>query len=915
MVALTGRGDECAMLDGLVDAICAGESVTLLVHGEPGVGKTALLEYLASNTSNCRVTRAAGVEMEMELAFATLHQLCLPMTHQLTNLPPPQQDALETALGMIAGPAPDPFLVGLAVLNLFSSMAEERPLLCLVDDVQWLDRASAQVLAFVARRLVAESVGLVFAARVPSADLGRLPKLLVRGIKRVDARALLDAQLTGPIDARIRDQIVVEARGNPLALLELPRGLTPHELAGGFGLPGAVQLSAAIEETFHSRLNALPEQTRQLMLLAAAEPTGDVALMWRAAQTLGIGADAAVPAIQAGLWESGTRMRFRHPLVRCAAYRSSSFQEKQQAHRALAEVMDPQLDPDRRAWHRAHAASGPDESVAEELARSADRAQARGGVAAAAAFLERAATLTLDPAQRADRALAAASAKIQAGAFDVALDMLTIADAGSLNDFQQARVDLIRAQLAFVTSRGSDAPTLLLRAAQRLESVDVALSRATYLDSLAAALFAGRLAVGSGAVEVATAACAAPRPHTPRAPDLLLDGLAAHYTEGYSAGLPILRNALIASGSGMSPDEELRWVWLSYIAAMHLWDDERWRAFSDRNVELARRAGALGDVPLALSARAFTLLFAGDLAGAASLIEELQLATEAMGSDIAPYAALGLAALRGDEAKATSLIEATVADVSKRGEGNGITVAAWANAVLNNGLGNYERAMVAAQKATSCATDLGSANWALVELVEGAVRSGMNEIAAEALRRLRLMTSATGTDWALGVEARSCALLSEGEVAESHYLKSIDRLGRTQVGAELARTHLVYGEWLRRQRRRAEARAQLRTALDMLEAMGMDAFAERARRELRATGETARKRATARNDQELTAQEAQVTRLARDGLSNPEIGVRLFISARTVQYHLSKVFAKLGVNSRSELDRVLPSEAAAPELR
>jgi DNA-binding CsgD family transcriptional regulator len=911
---LTGRRAECGVLDRLVAAVRAGESRALVVHGEPGVGKTALLEYLAGQASGCRVARAGGVQSEMELAFAVLHQLCAPMLDRLERLPAPQRDALRTAFGLSAGPAPDRFLIGLAALGLLSEMAGDRPLVCIVDDEQWLDSASAQVLAFVARRLGAESVGLVFGARVPTGDLAGLPELVIGGLRENDARALLDSALTGPLDARVRDQVIAEAHGNPLALLELPRGLTAAELAGGFGLPGAGPLSGSIEESFRRQLDALPIQTRRLLQLAAADPTGDPALVWRAAARLGIPVQVAGPAVEAGLAGFGVRVRFRHPLVRSVAYRSAPAQERQLAHAALAEVTDPELDPDRRAWHRAQAAPGPDEDVAGELERSAGRARARGGLAAAAAFLERAAMLTPDPSRRAGRALAAANTKFAAGAFDAAQDLLAVAEAGPLSELQQAQVGVLRAQLAFVTNRGRDAPLLLLKAARRLEPIDAGLARATYLDALTASTLAGRLASPGGhTLEVARAASAAPRPlHSPRVPDLLLDGLAANFNAGYAAGVPFLRQALTAFGSGMSAEEELRWLWLTTLAALHLWDDERWDLLSGRYVELARKAGALSELPLALSTRSMMLLFAGDLATATGLTDEGRAVIDATGSQFAPYAAMGLAALQGRQATVSALIEATASDVALRGEGIAMSVAEWANALLHNGLGRYPEAMRAAQQALYYQEYPGMhypgiANWAAAELVEASARSGMTETAAETFRWIAEMTSASGTNWALGVEARSRALVTEGNAAEGLYQDSIMHLNRSRVRAELARAHLLYGEWLRRQRRRVEAREQLRTAHDMLEAMGMDAFADRARHELRATGETARKRtAAAAANQELTAHEAQIARLARDGLSNPEVGTRLFLSPRTVQYHLGNVFTKLGITSRSQLIHALP---------
>jgi DNA-binding CsgD family transcriptional regulator len=905
---LINRHSECAILDGVVEAVRAGESRALILSGEPGVGKTVLLEYLHGQASACHVVRVAGVQSEMELAFAALHQLCSPVLGNLQGLPLPQRDALRTALGMSPGPAPDRFLVGLAVLSLLSDAAERQPLVCLVDDEQWLDRASAQILGFVARRLGAESVGLVFAVRLPRSELAGLAELRVEGLQEADARALLDAALTGPLDTRVRDQILAETQGNPLALLELPRGLTPQELAGGFGLPNIVRLSGGIEANFRRQVEVLPDQTRRLLLIAAAEPVGDAALVWRAAARLGIGAEAAAPAMEAGLVEFGVRVRFRHPLVRAAVYGSAPPQEQQQAHDVLAEVTDPQLDPDRRAWHRAHAAPGPDEDVAADLERCADRAQARGGVAATAAFLERATMLTLDPARRTERALGAASAHLQAGALDTVWQLLSIAEAGAITDLQQARIDLLGADLAFVTNRGSDAPSLLLKAAKRLEPIDPELSRATYLQAFSAAMLTGRLALGGGVLEVARAAKAAPPPprQATRAPDLLLEGLAAHFDGGYEAGLPILRRALEVFGIGMSADEQLRCHWVAGVVAPHLWDDDRWYLLSDRHVQLARGVGALSELPLALNMRAFTILFAGDLTGATSLVAEHQVALDATGSHLVPYAELGLAALRGRQAEAAALIDATIREANLRGEGIGIAVAEWANAVLNNGLASYETAMQAAQRATAYAVEMVTPSWSTAELVEAAVRSGHNDVAADALRRLAERTTPSGTGWARGVEARSRALLSEGDAAERLYLVSIESLGNTRVRTELARAHLLYGEWLRRERRRVDARAQLRIAHQLLDTMGMEAFAERARRELQATGETARKRTVATHDQELTAQEAHIARMARDGLSNPEIGVRLFISARTVQYHLKKVFTKLGISSRSQLDRVLP---------
>ena len=903
---LIDRQAERGVLEGLLEAIRAGESRALVVSGEAGVGKTALLEYLSQQASGCRLARAAGVQSEMELPFAGLHQLCAPMLDNLPHLPRPQREALRTAFGISAGSAPDRFLVGLAVLSLLSDAAEQQPLVCVVDDEQWLDRASAHVLGFVARRLVAESVGLIFAAGVSSSELMGLPELAVEGLSESDARALLDAALAGPVDSPVLDRIVAETRGNPLALLELSRAVSPRQVAGGFWLLGAVRLSGGIEEHFRQRIEALPTTTRRLLLIAAAEPVGDPALLWRAAAQMEIDAAAAVPAVEANLVEVGSRVRFRHPLVRSVVYGSALPQERREVHAALGDATDLQRDADRRAWHRANAAPGPDEEVAEELERSAGRARARGGLAAAAAFLERATVLSVGSPRRTERALAAASAKIKAGEFAAARDLLSVAESGSPDDFQQARIDLMEAELALLTNRGSDAPSLLLKAARRLESIDADLSRATYLQALSSGYFAGRLATGGGAVEVARAAATTPPPtHAPRASDFLLDGLVAHYNSGYDAGLPILRKGLQAFSAGMPDDEELRWHWVAGIVARHVWDDERWHSLSERHVQLARSVGALSELPVALNSRAFMLLFAGDLTGAAALIQELQPAIEATGTRLAPYAALGLAVLSGRSGEANALIENITRDVTPRGEGIGLTVVDWAHAVLNNALGNYQEALRSAARSTGYLREMTAPTWAMAELIEAATRSGQDDVAADALARLADTTSVSDTDWGRGIEARSRALLSEGDTAEHLYREAIDHLSRCRVRADLARAHLLYGEWLRRQRRRVDARTELGIALEMLESMGMEAFAERARRELQATGEKARKRAISTSNEGLTPQEWQVARLARDGLSNPEIGARLFISARTVQYHLRKVFAKLGINSRSQLDQAL----------
>ena len=904
--SLYGRRRECAVLDELLEQVRRGRSTVLVMRGEAGVGKTALLEYVAGRARGGRLARVTGVRSEMELTFAGLYQLCAPMLSRAECLPVPQREALRTAFGLAEGPPPDHFLVGLAVLSLVSEVAAERPLVCVIDDVQWLDHASTQALGFVARRLAADPVGLLFAARVPGEELTGLRELTVAGLPDTDARALLESALAGPLDARVRDLIVSETGGNPLALLELPRGLTPIQLAGGFGLPFATPLPSRTEDSFRRQLDALPDPTRRLLLVAAADPSGDPVLVRRAAGRLGVPPPAAGPAVEAGLLEFRTHAWFRHPLLRSAAYRSSSLQDRHEVHLALAEVTDPRIDPDRRAWHRARAAAAPDEEVAAELESSADRAQARGGLAAAAAFLERAVVLTADPARRAERALAAAQASLQAGACSKARELLDMAEAGPLDELQAGRADLLHGQATFVAGLGSDAPPLLLKAAKRLEQLDLGLARETYLSAWMAATSAGRLAGAGDLLEVSRAARALPAPAgPPRPPDLILDGLALLVTDGPAAAAPALRHVVSAfTDPGIAAAEGLRWGWFAQAAASALWDDDAWHAMLSRQVRLAHDAGALDQLPIMLGALGTAEVWSGDFAAAASLIAQADAVCEATGSRAAPLAAMMLASLRGDRAEAVPLIEATMARAAAGGQGMAVAYAHWVAAILANGLGRYEEARAAARHASEDTFTLHVSMWALPELVEAAARTGNTEVAAGALERLAETTQAGGTDFGLGLEARCRALLSGGAAAGELYCEAIDRLARTRLRAELARTHLLYGEWLRRQGRRVDARGQLRTAHDMLDAIGMQAFAERAHRELIATGEKVRRRRAETRDP-LTPQEEQIARLARDGRTSPEIGAQLFLSARTVEWHLGKIFTKLGIRSRRELHATL----------
>jgi DNA-binding CsgD family transcriptional regulator len=907
---LRGRRDECGALNQLLAGARAGDSGVLVLTGEPGIGKTALLEYAVRSAAELTVVRATGAQAEMELAFAALHQVCAPLLASLDKLPSPQRAALETTFGFQAGPVPDRFLVGLAVLGLLSEGASERPILCVVDDAQWLDRASAQTLAFVARRLLADSILMLFATREPVDVVAGLPRLTIEGLDDAAARELLASVLPGRLDERVAEQLLAETRGNPLALLELSRGLAASELAGGFGLPRARSLQGRIEESFRQRLERLPSDTQELLLVAAAEPLGDPALLWRAAANLRISASARVPAEEAGLLEIDRRVRFLHPLVRSAIYEAAQPSARRRVHHALAEATDPDAEPDRRAWHRAEAAAEPDEEIALELVQAAGRAQARGGLAAAAAFFERAGALEPDSQLQADRNFAAARTKYEAGALREALDLLAALQRSPVDDARRAEIQLLHAQIAYAARRGSDAPLLLFKAARRLETVNPALARATYVEALSAAMFVGRLGRGGDVVEISEAALAGPPlPDVPEPSDLLLHGLAVRFTQGFAAGAPLLKEALRAFQREDLRAEETQSLWFASRIALYLWDDEAWMALATRQLDLVRESGAMTALPFILSLYGSVFAFRDDLGAAAALAEELRATTEATGIATFPYAGLSIAAVRGREAEFAELVRTTVSEAESRGEGSALTVTAFLSGTLYNGLGRYEAAL-SALDGVDRFLDEGAAMWALVELIEAAVRLGQLERAGHALELLAETTQAAGTEWGLGVEARCRALLSEDDRAEPLYLEAIERLSHSSVRVYHARAHLLYGEWLRRGRRRMDAREQLRTAYEMFDAIGAEGYAERAARELLATGEHARKR-TVETRSDMTPQELQIARLARDGLSNAEIGSRLFLSRHTVEYHLRKVFMKLGINSRTKLAGVLPPESSS----
>jgi DNA-binding CsgD family transcriptional regulator len=912
---LHGRGEELRELDRLCERVGAGQSAALVVHGESGMGKTALLRYVAHRAlPGFRIAEVAGVESEIGLAYAGLHQLCARLLGHLETLPGPQRSALRIAFGLADGNAPDRFLVGLATLSLLAEAAGDQPLICLIDDAQWLDEASTEILGFVARRLAAESVAMVFAVRDQghAADRGRLaglPVMSLEGVSGADARALLATVVPGRLDPRVCDRIVAETRGNPLALLELPRGMSPAELAGGFGLPTGGGIADGVESHYAARIRLLPAPTQRLMLLAACDGVGDERTIWRAAAALGIWTDPTRPEVIDGLFEAGAQFQFRHPLVRSAVYRSASVEDRRAAHEALAQATDAAKDPDHRAWHRAQASAGPDEEIAAELERSADRARARGGFAAAAALLERSASLTPQPTARFERRLAAARSHFRAGAFDIARALLAAAASEVPDDLAQARVELLRGQVALASVAGGDAPGLLVRAAKRLEHLDTALSRRTYGDAWGAAMYAGHLAKpGGDLLTVSTAAHAGPRPDVPLRPfGRILEGLIVLVTEGRAAAEPMLREGLRTLPVTDVPTEN--WLQLGALgaaAAAALWDLESLSAVSGRHVALARELGALGMLPAPLSWLALVATWRGDFGTAARLTAEHDAVTDAIGTRIAPYGAMVLAAYQGRVEEASQLIKATTEESIGRGEGLGVEIARWSTAILNNGWGRYPEAMAAARPADPHVPGFLISIWMLPERIEAAVRCAERDVAIAALAEFEAGANPGESGWGLGIAARSRAMLSDGDLADALYREAIEQLGRSQVRGELARAHLLFGEWLRREDRLGEAREHLRTAHEMFVAMPADGFAERARRELLAAGERVRRLPAETPGQQLTRQEEHIARLARDGRTNLEIAAELYLSARTVEWHLRKVFVKLGISSRRQLNAALP---------
>lgn len=907
-MALVGRQREQQALGELLDAARRGHSGVLVLRGEPGIGKTALLDDLVERAADFRVLSTGGAELERDMAYAGVQQLCAPLMGLIGGLPEPQAHALRVALGLDNGAAPDRLLVGLALLTLLGAASNDSPLLCVVDDAQWMDSSSMQAFAFVARRVQVDPVVMVFASRDQGADaLVGHRELVLSGLTDRDARLLLATMVPARLDERVRETVLAESNGNPLALLELHKALTPEGLAGGYGLPSAMSTETYIERNFVRKVSELPSATRLLLIVMAAEPAGRPEWIWSALRSLDIGREAAEPAETAGLIVIDGGPRFRHPLIRAAIYRSAPASQRRRAHAALASSITGPTADDYRAWHRAHATETPDAQIADELERAAGRARARGGVSAAASFLEYAARLTPDSTERARRTLDAAMSNLDAGMSEPAARLIAAAHDTTDDELLAARCELLRAKMAFAASRGVDAPPLLLAAAKRMENLDPLESRKAYLGAVMASILVGRLSTEqhNSAPSVAEAARRAPAaPDPPRVIDILLDGLIVRLTRGYVAAAGLLQRAIQAyrlEWETEAPDP--RWHDLTARVCLDLFDQDAYNFLTAREVEQLRASGSLTMLPVALVTYSAVCVTAGKFEQAEALLDESAAIITATGAPVRAAIRTYLAAYRGQEQLCRDGVRETIDGAAGRGEGYDISVALYSAAIMHNGLGHYQEAMDAASSGARY-DDLGMCGYLLVELVEAAARCKEHQVAARALGRLLERTGASGTQTALGMAARSTALVSDGSAADAAYRDALAHLERSPAVVYLARTHLLYGEWLRREKRRADARTQLRIAHDMFAQMGAHSFALRAQRELAATGETVHVQASDATT-ELTAQESRIATLARDGYTNVEIGGQLFISRRTVEWHLGKIFAKLGVTSRRELRTAL----------
>ena len=904
---LFGRRAERAAIDVLLGGAVEGRGGALVLRGDAGIGKTALLQYAVDSSEAMQVARIAGVHSEMELPYAAIHQLLSPMLSQLDDVPPRQRDALASAFGLIEGTAPDRFLVGVGALALLEAAAAEHPLLCAIDDAQWLDRASAGTLAFVTRRIRDVPIAMVLAARDDDEEhepFAGLPELRLKGLGTEDARELLSTIVTGPLSEGLRECILLHAEGNPLALSELPEAMTKDELRGIDSLTWPIPITARLEDLFGRRMKGLPATARTALLVAAASPSDDPRLVFRAGERLGLDGSSVVPAVEEGLLRVEPRIAFRHPLVRSAAYAIAAPEDRRKAHEALANVTDPVADADQRAWHLSSAAAGPDEEVADELARAADRARRRGGFVAAAECLKRSAHLSPAPRDRAERYLAAAEAELAAGGAHGAAALVTAARAVGLDDVQTARAERLRGLVAFELGDIDEAASILVGAARAFATIDVRLARDTHLSALGAAMYAGPLAREGAVADAAAAALAAPKlpEQEMTAADFMLDGYANQIVGNLSEGAALLLRGI----QMLRTSDDARVFLLSCGAALRVWDDDALREIALRGVELAREAGAFTALHVALHHLAFSEVGLGRyLAAEAAAVEAREISTSlGNGWSIGAHAPAELlvAACRGDDATTRMLHDTIVREATLRGEGVIVLFAEYALALLEIGSGRYREALPSVTRA--CGDDAAMIVLGLPDLVEAAARSGEMELAERALERLSAIIHVSRTAVGLGVQARCRALVADSADAGAHYREAIDHLRNSRAIPQLARTLLLYGEWLRRVRRRRDAREPLREALQYFESIGADAFADRARAELRATGERARSRSSDAPE-ELTAQEALIARLVADGASNPEVAAQLSISRKTVESHLTKVFAKLGVSSRGHLVRAL----------
>ncbi|MFD4669681.1 AAA family ATPase [Lentzea sp. NPDC058450] len=915
---LQGRHDQCAALAELLDLARAGTSRALVVAGEIGSGKTALLNFVADAATGFQVVRAEGVESETGMPFAGLHQLCRGLLGGLGRLPEPQRTALNVAFGFEKGDRPRHLLIGMALSALVTDAASRTPVLCVVDDAQWLDRETVQALGFVTRRLSGERIAVVVGTRDEGrhGDLEDLPELPLPPLSDEDARALLASVLPGRLDERVRGRVVAEAAGNPLALREFGRNASSLEFAGGFGVPQAME--NRIRQSFLQRTEKLAaparrlllsEAVQRLLLLAAAETVGDPALLSRAAGVAGIADDVVEAAESAGLLRIGTTVAFCHPLARSAVYQGASVAERRAAHRALASAVDRAREPDRWAWHLAQAASFPNEEIAAALEDSAQRAQIRGGMAAAAAFLARSAVLTPDPGRRAHRALSAACAATVVGGVEQASRLVALAEAEPVNEEIAARIDLVRARIAFLARRDQHVADRLVSAAQRLRSFDPVLARDTYRQAFSVATHAGSLAAEGGLREVALAVRTAPAPAEPQAADLLTDGFALSVTEDHAAGASLIDRALVGiTEAGAVSDTELCWLTMATPAAQMRWDADGWDRVSARHVRVSRTVGALTTLSTALSQRAVLSMVRGDVRAASDVIEDALAVPRGAGDRFAYDVQIALNALRGNESACDELFRRSDGDLARQGRIVEPIFVHWAAAVLYNGFGRYEDALARARPAAEFLDEPVYSVWTCAELVEAAIRCGRRSSVPAALARLSESTRASGTDWALGIEKSARALTLEGDAAETLYREAVDHLGDAGMRFPLARTQLLYGEWLRRNHRRRDAREQLQAARDHFAGIEAAGFAERATRELRAAGDRTQNRSGT-----LTEQEHQIAVLAGAGLSNPDIAAQLYISRRTVEYHLGKIFAKLAIPSRAQLGEALAAIGPSPE--